>query len=163
MVAKTMGAHSWVDSDGFPERTAEEQQPGRNGLVDMGSSVAKGRNSDPVRLPETIGTGTKGDAESIGMVVFRALVKHYGSVKSMAWELGNVDPSQMRAEIQASDFRRLDRHAKPDARAVMALAMNNAYLEPTTKGDEREELVQCADELMLKVRQLIALRLKAAS
>lgn len=93
------------------------------------------RASDPVRLPETFGRDplkvgidrNLSEPIGIGSAVFDALVAHYGSVKALAIELGEADPSQARAEIKAGDFRRFDKHAKPDARAVLATAIHNAY------------------------------------
>lgn len=90
-------------------------------------------------MPLKVGISSEGIG--IGSVVYDALVRHFGTVKELAYALGQVDPSQARNEIKAGDFRRLDKFAKPDARAVIANAVNSAYGKLQTADDDAEQAV----------------------
>lgn len=129
----------------------------------MGQTMPNARPSDPLRLPETFGAaplkvGIDSEGIGIGAVVFDALVAHFGSVKALAIELGEADPSQVRAEIKAGDFRRFDKHAKADARAVVADALNSAYGALRNADADAEHAIAQMFVLVQRVAQYLAFR-----
>lgn len=98
------------------------------------------RRSDPVCSldhirPTPAKAGLKqSDASdhSVVAVTRDALVKHYGSVKAMAFALGEVDPSLMNREFDAGKLARVDQFAGPEAKAAIALALTEAFGVLTT-------------------------------
>ncbi len=102
--------------------------------------------------------GIPSEGIGIGSVVFDALVKHYGTVKELAFALGRVDPSQARAEIKAGDFRRLDKFATPDDRAVIADAVNAAYGKLRTADDDADQAVAQLFSLAQRLAQYVAFK-----
>lgn len=91
-------------------------------------------------------------------MVFDALVRHYGSVKALAFELGEADPSQVRAELKACDFRRFEKHAKPDARAVFAEAVQAACGQLRSADDDAALAIQQLFALVQRLAQYVAYR-----
>lgn len=126
----------------------------------MAITLEKPRSSDPVRLPEKAGianlkVGISSEEIGIGPVVFNALVKFFGSVKALALELDEADPSQIRNEIKAADFRRLDRCLKADARAVVADAINVACGKHHSVDDDAEMAVAQLFALAQRLAQYV--------
>lgn len=129
----------------------------------MGATMTNGQSSDPLRLPEMFGAaplkvGIGSEGLGLGSVVFDALVAHFGSVKALAIELGEADPSQVRAELKAGDFRRFDKHAKADARVVVADALNSAYGALRNADADAEHAIAQMFLLVQRVAQYIAFR-----
>lgn len=129
----------------------------------MSRTVSNAPSSDPLRLPDTFGApalkvGMESDGIGIGSVVFEALVQHFGTVKVLAFELGQADPSQVRAEIKAGDFRRLDKHAKPAVRAVVAEAVQSAYGKNYSVDDDAEQTVAMLFALATRLAQYVAFK-----
>lgn len=124
--------------------------------------MPKPDRSDPLRLPDTFGAkplkvGIESEGIGIGSVVFEALVKHFGTVKELAFYLGQCDPSQARAEIKAADFRRLDKYAKPDVRAIVGDAVSTAYTNRSVD-DDAEQAVALLFSIAQRLAQYIAFR-----
>lgn len=129
----------------------------------MPATLKAPASSDPLRLPETFGAsplkvGIASEGIGIGSVVFDALVKHFGSVKELAYALGQVDPSQARNEIKAGDFRRLDKYAKPDVRAVVADAIGSAYGAHRNMDDDAEQAIAQAFAIFQRLAQYVAFK-----
>ena len=105
----------------------------------MSNTVPNARRSDPVGSLDRIRlrqakaglasdlVGPVSDAigpdrtESLGDVVKRAVLAHYGSVKEAAYGLGQVDPSLMMREFDAGKLSRLD--VDTAAKAAVACAL----------------------------------------
>ena len=129
----------------------------------MATTLEKPRCSDPLRLPEKAGTanvkvGIPSESIGIGPVVFDALVKFFGSVKALAIELEDADPSQVRNEIKSGDFRRLDRCLKAAARAVVADAMQVAYGLNRSIDDDAEQAIAQMFPLLQRLAQYVAFK-----
>lgn len=129
----------------------------------MSSSVYARRSSDPQVLPEKFGAtplrvGIESEVLGIGSVAFDALFAHYGSVKAMAFELGQVDPSLVRRELKACNFSRFDQYAKADARAVFSKVVNAQWAPLTNPDDRAAAMVAHIFNLLHELGQYIALR-----
>lgn len=124
------------------------------------ASLAGERRSDPVRLPDRFGpvvlkAGLPSDQIGLGALAFDALEEHYGSVKALAIEFGNADPSLVRRELKAGDFRRFEQHATADARAVVAEAVMNAYGVLKNAEDRAAEAIRRARQELDLLAQYI--------
>lgn len=98
----------------------------------MSTSMHSRRSSDLVRLPEKTGpanlkVGLKSDHIGLGEIAFECLCAHYGSVKELAFALGQCDPSLARRELKECDFSRFNKHADQSAKAALAESVNNAW------------------------------------
>ncbi len=122
----------------------------------MPDTMAKRSTSDPVRRSESsVGTldtvrptpakaaldrTTQSDDWQdpvIGTVVAKAVVDHFGSVKEAAYQLGQVDPSQMMREFHAGKIGRLDDGPRP-AKAAVAGALAKAFPPPDPDARARQ-------------------------
>lgn len=124
----------------------------------MAPTVNAAISPDPLRLPDKLGAtplkvGIDSEFLGMGSAVFDALVAHFGSVKALAFELEQADPSQIRAEIKAGDFRRIERVArqKPQIRAVVADAVD-AACKPLRNADE--DAAQCIAQVLVLLQRL---------
>lgn len=102
--------------------------------------------------------GISSEGIGIGSVVFEALVKHFGTVKELAFALGECDPSQARAELKAGDFRRLDKHATPTVKAVIADAVSTAYGKHHSADDDAEQAVAALFAVAQRLAQYVAFK-----
>jgi hypothetical protein len=127
----------------------------------MPNNVATARKSDPVRLPEKFGpasakVGLASDQVGLGADIFRALEAHYGSVKALAFELGQADPSLVARELKALDLRRFERYADAKARAVVSEAMREGWGELKSPEDYADRCIQQAQKLLMDLSQYVA-------
>lgn len=122
----------------------------------MRATSAAAVQSDPVRLPETFGpapikVGLRADHVGLGELAFECLVAHFGSVKELAFALGQCDPSLVRRELKDGDFSRFDKHADASARAALAEAISNAWgrmRSPEDAADHAVDAIRKASDLL---------------
>jgi hypothetical protein len=129
----------------------------------MPSTLKQAISSDPLRLPETFGAkalkvGIESEGIGIGSVVFEALVTHFGTVKELAYALGECDPSQARAELKAADFRRLEKHATTEMRTVIAEAIDRAYGKLRSADDDADLAITLLFQVAQRLAQYVAFR-----
>ena len=97
------------------------------------------------------------DDTRFSLTVRDALLKHYGSVKAMAYALGRVDPSLMQREFEAGKLARVDTYTDASAKAAIATALAERYTELSTPKARARQRIREARAILDELDQVMEL------
>ena len=128
----------------------------------MPTTMTRERASDPVRSVDGIrprmakadlpSSDAVAPSDSIGLLAYAAVVRHFGSVKAASYELG-VDPSQMRREIEAGNLARLT----PSALVAVAAAVTEQFAPLSTPQARARHTLRTMRGLLDELAQAVEL------
>lgn len=135
----------------------------------MGSTVSKPAPSSPLNSldsvrPTPAKAALRSQAQSIAMtaIVKSALIRHYGSLKSAAISMGQMDEGQLHRDLDTGKFKfeRLQL-CDDEAKAFVTEALHEAFRQGDAKSQARR-LIRDARTRLDELAELIEQKVKSA-